>query len=158
MSQPPNPNASPAQPGWAPPSAGATTYAAPPLAPPAVWYVPPATDPYAEQRADELARGIARYERISGVVWIVLGVIQIFTFYLALAGVWNIFAGITRLTAAPAIQRRESRVPAMFAGVVGLILIGLVNLFVGAVFGIVMVAVDFYIRQRILDNRQIFNR
>jgi hypothetical protein len=34
--------------------------------------------------------------------------------------------------------------------------IALVNLFFGAIFGLIMVGVDFYIRQRILDHRRIF--
>jgi hypothetical protein len=37
-----------------------------------------------------------------------------------------------------------------------LVTIGLINLFFGAFFGVVMVAVDFVIRQIVLDNRDIF--
>lgn len=111
-----------------------------------------------DAQADAKARSIATYERVSGVLWIVIGVLQVASVVLIIAGAWNIFAGITRLSAAPAIERREARVPAMFQGVVGLVLIGLVNLFFGAVFGVVMVVVDFVIRQQVLDNRRIFNR
>lgn len=129
-------------------------YAAPVQAWPWAGYA----DPYAEARADETARSIATYERVSGVLWIVLGIVQVFSLVLIIAGVWNIIAGASRLGVAPAIQRREARVPHMFNGIAGLIIIGLVNLFFGAVFGLVMVAVDFYVRQRVLDNRAIFTR
>lgn len=144
--------------GGVPAYTGATdSWGAPPTFPPPndSWS---ASDPSAELRADQTASGIASYERVSGVLWIVLGVFQIFSVVLIIAGVWNVFAGITRLGYAPRIERRESGVPAAFSGVTGLIVIGLINLFFGAVFGLVMVAVDFYIRQRVLDNRHIFTR
>lgn len=129
-------------------------YAVPVQAWPATGYV----DPHADARADDMARSIATYERISGVLWIVLGLVQVFSLVLIIAGVWNIIAGASRLGAAPAIARREARVPQMFQGITGLVVIGLVNLFFGAVFGLVMVAVDFYVRARVLDNRAIFTR
>jgi uncharacterized membrane protein len=113
---------------------------------------------FPDAAADSTAKGIATYERLSGVAWIVLGIFQILSVVLLIAGVWNIFAGITRLSAAPRIERREASVPLMFQGVAGLVVIGLVNLVFGAVIGIVMVAVDLYVRQRVLDNRHIFNR
>lgn len=123
-----------------------------------VRYPVPAPNPFAHPQADAKASGIATYERISGVLWIVIGIFQIFSVVLIIAGIWNIIAGISRLGVAPAIQRREARVPAMFEGVLGLVLIGLVNLFFGAAFGVLMVAVDFVIRQQVLNNRHIFNR
>lgn len=114
--------------------------------------------PYAQAAADSTARGIATYERVSGVVWIVLGVVQMLSIVLIIAGIWNILAGISRLGVAPRIERRDAAVPQLFEGVVGLVLIGLVNLFFGAFIGVVMVGVDFYVRQRVLDNRHIFTR
>ena len=124
-------------------------------------------DPYAQQyaagavheaQADSLARNIANYERLSGILWIVLGIVQLFSLVLFIAGIWNIFAGITRLAGSSAIERRQSDVPARFQGIVGLVLIGLVNLFFGAILGLLFVALDFWVRQRVLDNRAIFNR
>lgn len=121
-----------------------------------VWPAYPAT--HAEDAADRLAGGIATYERVSGALWIVLGLVQILSVVLIVAGVWNIIVGISRLAGAGRIQRREAGVPKMFEGIVGLILIGLVNLFFGAVVGVLLVGVDFYVRQRVLDNRHIFTR
>jgi hypothetical protein len=120
---------------------------------PATWF-----DPRSEASADALAGRIATYERVSGVLWIVLGVLQVLSVALIIAGAWNIIAGTSRLGIAPAIARRESGVPQAFAGVAGLVIIGLVNLFFGAAFGLIMVAVDFYVRQRVLDNAHVFNK
>ena len=106
--------------------------------------------------ADRKARSIATYERASGIAWILIGVLQIAMVITILAGVWNIIAGVSRLRLAPAIERRHHSVPTAFDGVGMLITIGLINLFFGAFFGVVMVAVDFVIRQIVLDNRDIF--
>lgn len=124
----------------------------------ALQYPALAPNVFAETEADAQAADIARYERMSGVLWIVIGVIQVLSVVLIIAGVWNIVAGVKRLSMVPVIQRRETRVPTMFEGVTGLVLIGLVNLVFGAVFGIVMVFVDLAIRQQVQDNRRIFNR
>ena len=44
-----------------------------------------------------LLRRLSEYVTWSGIAWIILGVVQILTLFAALAGVWNIFAGITRI-------------------------------------------------------------
>jgi ABC-type uncharacterized transport system permease subunit len=106
--------------------------------------------------ADRKARSIATYERASGIAWILIGVLQIAMVITILAGVWNIIAGVSRLRLAPAIERRHYSVPTAFDGIGMLVTIGLINLFFGAFFGVVMVAVDFVIRQIVLDNRDIF--
>ena len=136
---------------WQPPAAPAPAWSTAPA-----WPSPPAFGD--EAPADPLARGIATYERVSGALWILLGIVQLFSVVLIVAGVWNIVAGISRLAGAGRIERREARVPSMFQGVGGLVLIALVNLFFGAVLGVLLVAVDFYVRQRVLDNRHIFTR
>ncbi len=170
MSQLHQPNAAlTAPPGWYPdphqqgmrywdglhwsPHVVAPTTGAPRSASPATW-----SDPHSEARAAELARGIATYERVSGVLWIGLGLLQVLSLWLVFAGVWNLVAGISRLGIAPAIERREARIPQAFAGIVGLVVIALVNLFLGAMIGLVMVALDFYVRSRVLDNRDIFTK
>ncbi len=46
-----------------------------------------------EDYGHNVIRRIADYERMSGILWIVLGVIQICTVVGIIAGVWNVFAG-----------------------------------------------------------------
>jgi hypothetical protein len=103
-------------------------------------------------------RRIGDYERISGIIWIVLGVLQICSIYGIIAGVWNLFAGSSRLRMAKMISQRRANAPREFEGVTGLIVIGIVNLFLGGVIGILCVAFDFYIRDRVLSNRHLFDQ
>lgn len=105
---------------------------------------------------DEVIRRIADYERISGIIWIILAIIQICTIYGIIAGVWNLIAGISRIRFVKAIQQRDSSVPREFEGVVMLVIIGVVNLLLGGIVGVLFVAFDFYIRDQVLSNRHLF--
>ena len=107
---------------------------------------------------DTLAQRLATYEKCSGIAWMVLGAIQCITVVAIIAGIWNIVAGYSRIQSSPLIAKRDPQVPAMFESYVGLIIIGLVNLFLGGFIGVIMVGVDFYIRHIILSNRKIFEQ
>jgi GYF domain 2 len=107
---------------------------------------------------DELTvRRIADYERISGILWILFGIIQICMIYTIIAGVWNVIAGISRISMSRSIRKRNAGVPAAFEGVGQLVVIGIINLVFGAVIGLIFVALDFYVRDKVLSNRHLFN-
>lgn len=101
-------------------------------------------------------RRIADYEKLSAVFWLVLGIIQILSVYLALAGIWNIFASVSRFKAVKQINNRSKNIPARFEGMVGLILIGVINVFAGGVIGILFVCFDFYVRDQVLRHASCF--
>lgn len=128
----------------------ALTPGQPPMAPPV--YMPGTAD-----TAQNTINTIAGYEKCSGIIWLILGIIQCLTLVAIIAGVWNILAGISRLRAAPLIQQRHPDVPAAFEGVGLLIAIGLINLFFGGIIGVVAVAFDFFIRDMVLKNRALFD-
>ena len=109
-----------------------------------------------DYQAESTVRRIADYERISGILWIVLGVLQILTIFGAIAGIWNLFAGGSRISMARLVQRRDPRVPAAFAGVGQLIVIAILNLLLGGVIGIIFVIFDCIIRDKVLANRHLF--
>ena len=109
------------------------------------------------QGGDEnLIRRLADYERVSGILWILLAIIQICTIVGAIAGVWNIVAGASRLSLVKRIQRRDPSVPREFEGVASLVIIGIINLILGGVIGVIVVGLDFYIRDKVLTNRHLF--
>jgi hypothetical protein len=113
--------------------------------------------PNYEQYERYLLRRIADYERISGIIWIVLGVIQICTVVWVIAGVWNIFVGRSRLKGASAIKARHISVPLLYGDISRLVVTALINFFLGGVVGLVLVGFDFYIRDEILANARLFN-
>lgn len=107
---------------------------------------------------DSTIRRIADYERVSGILWIVIGALQCLTLIGIIAGIWNIVAGISRIRVVPIILQRDPRVPAIFEGIGQLIVIGVINLFLGGVFGVLFVIFDFFIRDMVLRNRHLFEQ
>ncbi len=113
----------------------------------------------------EFARRMANYERISSALWVVLGLIQLFValklpffgWFGAIAGVWNLWASVTRWRAAKVIQSRGPGVPAAFKPLSPYILIGLVNVLVGGMVGVAFVALDLYVRHQILTHAWVFD-
>jgi len=137
-----------------------TAHTSPVAAPPPAFAAPvPAgmSPPATTLPPDEtLIRRLSEYSRWSGILWIVLGALQIVSVFGIVAGAWNVFAGITRIRMAGPILRREATVPAAFQGVAGLILIGVINLLLGGVIGLVLVGVDFFVRDQVLKNAPLF--
>lgn len=127
----------------------------PPVTPPSAFHMPLAVP--AVDDATTLRR-IADYERVSGILWIVLGSIQCITLVGIMAGVWNIVAGVSRVRAAPLILARDPGVPSMFEGVAALVVIGLVNVFLGGAIGVVLIVFDFVVRDMVLKHRHLFAR
>ena len=103
-----------------------------------------------------LVRRIADYEKLSGIFWMILGGIQVLTVVGIIAGAWNLFAGYSRIKAAPLILARDPSVPDAFEDLVQLVIIGVINLFLGGVIGLIFVAFDFFIRDMVLSNRRLF--
>ena len=103
-----------------------------------------------------LIRRIAEYERLSCIFWIVLGVIQICFLWTAIAGVWNIIAGISSWKLPDRIRQRDPTIPTDYESITGLVIIGIVNGVLGAFIGVIFVAFDFYIRDKVLTNTHLF--
>jgi hypothetical protein len=101
-------------------------------------------------------RRLADYQRLSGIFWIVLGVLQVLLLVTALAGAWNIYAGTTRVRSAKRIRQGDPRVPGDFDGVTGLVIIAVVNVFVGGFIGLILIGFDLYVRDLVLKNRHVF--
>ncbi|QCE35382.1 SHOCT domain-containing protein [Acetobacteraceae bacterium] len=108
----------------------------------------------------ETIRRIADYQRISGIIWIILGILQICCIFTIIAGIWNVVIGIGRLKSTPGILMRNRNIPLLFEGIGGYIALFIVNLIFGAFgAGICVIAflLDLYVRDQILANRNLFN-
>jgi len=107
---------------------------------------------------DTTIRRIAEYERISAIVWAVIAFLQIISVVAIIAGVWNAYASYTRFRLIPYIEARNKHVPAAFESITGLVIIGLINLFLGGVIGVVGIVMDFVVRDYVLRNRHVFDQ
>ncbi len=116
-----------------------------------------------ENESEGLLRSIADYERISCVIWLVLGIIQlclgilfILFFPMLIAGAWNVILVILRWSRPDRIRRRDSTVPDAYRGIAGLVITGILNILFGLIIGILVVIFDFFIREKILSNAHLF--
>ncbi len=109
-----------------------------------------------ESTDDAMTRGFASYERTSGWVWIALGVIQVILLITIIAGAWNIYVGINRRKLAPRIERRDPYIPASYESLTGYVISGVLNLVLGGVLGVALVALDLHVRDQVLKNRHLF--
>lgn len=124
----------------------------------------------AEWAAQELTLNrIAGYMRASGILWLILGIIQVavgvgfafaagLTLTLVIVGVWNIVAATSRLNSVALIKARDSSVPGSWEGIAGLVIVGVANLVIGGLVGVAFVIFDFVVRDHILKNRSLFTR
>ncbi|MGN0489375.1 MAG: hypothetical protein ACI4HO_08955 [Ruminococcus sp.] len=115
------------------------------------------TPPVASPAASLVAARVRRLEIISCVIWLVLGVVQVVFVYTAAAGAWNIVNAIIGLVNVRNIQAgNPAVVPYYEQRRVWLIVFAVVNLILGGVVGVLLVAFDWYIRDYVLRNRSAF--
>ena len=108
------------------------------------------------QEAARFRERLARYERISGIVWLVIAVIQILAVVTIVAGIWNIFASVSRFRFARAIRDgHPGIVRAYEEGLWMLIVMGCVNFFLGGFIAAAWIGYDFYVRHKVLRNRRL---
>lgn len=107
--------------------------------------------------SDVVAAKVKRCELLSGVLWLVIGAVQVFFVYTAAAGVWNIINAIMRLRSVGNIQAGNSGVVSSYEGRrTSLIIFAVVNLLLGGVVGVALVAFDWWVRDYVLNNKAAF--
>jgi hypothetical protein len=109
-----------------------------------------------ESTDDALVRGLASYERISGWVWIGIGILQVVFLITIIAGAWNIYVGITRGKLPPRIERRDPYIPAAFESLASYVISGILNVLLGGVLGVALVILDLFVRDQVLKNGHVF--
>jgi len=117
---------------------------------------------------------IKKLEMASAIVWSIIAGVQVLAgvlcliipfltfsteiFFVMVAGVWNIFGALSRFGLVKKIEARQASILKAFESVTPLIIIGIVNLLLGAVIGALWVIIDFIIRDKVLKNRHLFDQ
>lgn len=109
-----------------------------------------------------MANRVAGYAKASAIVWMILAIIQILIGLaewptLIIIGIWNIIASIQGFKLAGKIRMLDPSTPDDVEGLAGLIIFGIVNVLLGAILGIAGIILDFYVRDQILKNRDLFS-
>ncbi len=107
--------------------------------------------------AEIIASKLRRHEVISGLLWLLLGIVQIVFIYTAAAGIWNIVNAIRQLLAVNNIQAGNPEVIKAFdENKTSLFIAAIINLLLGAVIGVVLVLFDLWIRDYVMKNKSAF--
>lgn len=107
--------------------------------------------------AEVVAAKVKRCEMISGFLWLIIGVVQVFFVYTAAAGVWNVINAIIRLRSVGNIRVGNPEVVPWYENRrTSLIVFAVVNLVLGGVVGVALVAFDWWVRDYVLNNKTAF--
>lgn len=117
-------------------------------------------------------RRIADSERLLAVMWGILGVLQVLVAFpigdiradhagsIALAlfvtGLFNIRGAIHRWRLVPRIMNQDATIPKEYESLMEIVVAGIINLFLGAVIGIVFAIFDLKVRDMVLTNKHLF--
>ncbi|MDA1143225.1 MAG: hypothetical protein O3B01_32100 [Planctomycetota bacterium] len=115
-------------------------------------------EPSSQLAEETTLRRLHDWERLSSIFWIIWGVIQCFTGWLIIAGIWNIVNGIAARKLLPRILAKDATIPNDYEPVAPLVVIGVVNLVLGGVIGVGFVIFDFWIRDVVLKNKHLFDK
>ena len=114
---------------------------------------------YSSEGKEDILRKIADKEQTSGVIWIVIGVLQVIiglcgTIIPLFVGIWNIYNASLRMKYAKnIIKRQKDLVKEYNNNLSNCIIFLIINIFVGGIIGIVGAIYDLYIRNYVLDNQ-----
>ena len=111
----------------------------------------------APSATDRVAGRIKKYEMVSGILWLIIGTVQLVLVWAAAAGVWNIINAIMRLHSVKNIYAGNPAVVSWYDQRRNwLIAFAIVNLVLGGVIGVFLVAFDWWMRDYVLRNRTVF--
>ncbi len=106
---------------------------------------------------EAMIRSLSSAENTSGVVWLIIAILQILSCAAIIAGVWNIFAATTSFKLSKRILTRDPAIPSIYENMqTNLIITLVINLVLGGLIGALWVIYDFNVRSRVLANAHLF--
>jgi hypothetical protein len=111
---------------------------------------------YDPGEAERFRAKLAGYERLSATVWLVIAIVQCLSVVAIVAGIWNVFASISRFRLSRAIREGHPGIARAYEeGLWMLIVMGCVNFFLGGFIAAAWIGFDFFVRRRVLANRHL---
>lgn len=115
------------------------------------------TQPQNKER-DDVLRKIAEYENTSGIIWIAIGVIQCLSLVGIICGIWNIIVGNQRLKYSKTLISKPDEICKTFEEQLNsLIIILIINIFLGAVIGVIGAFFDLFVRNYVIEKKDIIS-
>jgi hypothetical protein len=119
--------------------------------------VPNVQTPLDARCPEEVCRKLREHEKISNIMWLVVGILQVLAIFTILAGAWNIYRSIVGLKGINNIVPGNSSLENHYEKQLTWIILGLVwNVLFGAVLGAGLCIYDLWIRNYALSNKHAF--
>lgn len=132
-----------------------TNYANPQVPP----YYAATTQTVNNQTVIEAYKKLANYEKVSGVIWLIIGIIQCITLVGIICGIWNIVVSVQRIKFGKQIETTyPQNIYNSFKNQISSIIIMLIlNMFLGAFIGVIGAIFDLVVRNFVMKNQNIFD-
>ena len=111
---------------------------------------------FAEQRKAAY-KSLAEKEKLSFIIWLIIGIFQCLSVVTIIAGAWNIYMAIQTYNFTKELERCPRGVFARYEGQMNSLIISLVlNLIFGGVIGVVGTIYDYFTRDYVMKNMEFF--
>lgn len=110
------------------------------------------------EKLQKVTKTLAEREQLAAIIWLVIGITQVLSIAMIIAGAWNIYAAITRFKQAKAVENPWPGIVESYDKWQTNIIISIViNLLFGGVYGVAGALYDlFAVRAYVLENREAF--
>ncbi len=110
------------------------------------------------EKLQSVCKTVSEREKISAIIWLIIGILQCLSCAGIVAGAWNIYAAYTSFKRSTAVLQPWPGIVDTYEKSMTTIIISLViNLILGGVVGVAGALYDmFAIRQYVLENKEVF--
>lgn len=105
-----------------------------------------------------VTKSLSEKEKIGAIIWLVIGILQCFSFVFILSGAWNIYAAITRFKRSNAVLTPWNGIVNTYENeLTGIIISIVINVIFGGVIGVAGGIYDLLVvRDYVLKNKKVF--
>lgn len=112
------------------------------------------------ENLSQVTKTLSEREKISAIIWLVVGIIQCITCAGIICGAWNIYCSVCRFKNSTAVLTPWKGIVESYDKWINMIIVGLViNLILGGIFGVAGSIYDLLaVRDYALKNKQVFEQ
>ena len=110
------------------------------------------------EKLSNVTKTLSEREKISAIIWVVIGAMQVLSGLCIIAGIWNLYCAYTRFKQSKAVLNPwPGMVEQYDKSLTGIIISIVINLILGGIIGVAGALYDmFMIRGYVLENKAVF--
>ena len=108
--------------------------------------------------SDEKLKSLADRVRINGIIWLIIGIAQLFCIYSIPLAIWNIWCAISNFRTAKRLPTYRVGLVGVYRPIVSPIINLILNFVLGAGFGVIgSLYYLIFVRGHVMSNQEYFN-